>query len=61
MLNRETLDQREDFLTNVVIYEVNRLETMISDWNNRNLTTEHTQYTLEHNAKHAENVLSRKG
>ena len=60
MLTRETLDQREGFLTNVVIYEVNRLETMISDWNNRNLTTEHTQYRLEHNAKHAESVLRRK-
>ena len=60
MLNRETRDQREDFLTNVVTYEVNRLERMISDWNNRNLTTEHTQYRLQSNAKHAEQMLTRK-
>ena len=59
LLNRETRQQREDFLTNVVTYETGRLNKMIEMWETRDLTSEHTQYRLQSNYKYAQNAFKR--
>jgi hypothetical protein len=59
LLNRETREQREDFLTNVVTYETERLNKMITMWESRDLSSEHTKYRLESNYKYAQNAFKR--
>ena len=59
LLDRETRNQREDFLTNVVTYETSRLQKMIDVWEKRDLSSEHTKYRLESNYRYAQVTMEK--
>lgn len=59
LLHRSTLTQRDEYLGSVVTYETNRLNTAIKTYQDRDLSSEYTQYRIEGDYHRAQSVLKR--
>tara|TARA_R110000764_G_scaffold100459_1_gene185470 strand:- start:105 stop:593 length:489 start_codon:yes stop_codon:yes gene_type:complete len=56
LLSRETMQQREEYYSDVVNYETGKLDKMIKLWNERDQTSDKRHWTLESNFNHATRV-----